>query len=107
MRMSQIQFDTPKTGMIAAQPLLARLVPAFSLVSRRIGAAASAKGIIGTRRALWSALHLLGAGLFVLAMITRLAQAHGPSDTALSPLADSPAIFLNMERPLPSDPQLN
>ncbi|PWK59307.1 hypothetical protein [Roseicyclus mahoneyensis] len=57
---------------------------------------------IGRRRAIWSALHLLGAGLFVLAMITHLAQAR--PNSAPTPIGTGAAISPSPEWPSPSDP---
>ena len=88
MRMIQIHADTPPGGKAATQHKLARLSHG-----------------IGTRRAIWSALHLLGAALFVLAMLTRLTQAD--TATALGQTALGANTFPNLERPLPSDPHMN
>jgi hypothetical protein len=106
MRMIQIDADMPRTGKLVAQPMLARHAPAFGGVLSGSRSVAWLLAAMGNRRALWSVIHLLGAGLFVLAMITRMAQAHSLSDHATGPMADGPAIFLNMERPLPSDPHM-
>ena len=85
MRLSPIPVTLPETGAKARQPRFARPAP-----------------VPGRRRAIWSALHLLGAGLFLLAMITHLAQAHPTSAPSLS--GTGAAASPEPERPLPSDP---
>ncbi|BDW84342.1 hypothetical protein [Roseicyclus marinus] len=85
MRLSQISDEHPQDGTTAGQPELARPLSA------------------GLRRSrIWSVLHLLGAGLFVLAMITHLAQAQ--PDSAPSPTGAGAAQSPSSERALPSDP---
>ena len=88
MRMIQIHADIPTDGKAATQRKLVRLAAG-----------------IGMRRAIWSALHLLGAALFVLAMLTRLTKAD--TATALGQTALGANTFPNLERPLPSDPHMN
>jgi hypothetical protein len=83
MRLAQIHART-EPNAIAASQRLARLAAG-----------------IGTRRAIWSALHLLGAGIFVLAMITRLAQAAPELVTTGGP------TLTPSERPLPFDPHMH
>ncbi|MDG3040845.1 hypothetical protein [Roseicyclus marinus] len=85
MRLTPIPATLSQTAAEAAQPTL--VGPAL---------------VIGRRRAIWSALHLLGAGLFVLAMITHLAQAQ--PNSAPSPAGTGAAQSPSSERPLPSDP---
>ncbi|MEY3003475.1 MAG: hypothetical protein RLZZ491_651 [Pseudomonadota bacterium] len=105
--MFQTHADTPKPGLMLAQPVLTGLPAAFGAVPGRIGLGALRLTGTGRRRAIWSAVHLVGAGLFVLAMISRMAPTDTIPDLAISPAVAGTEIFPNTERPLPSAPHMN
>jgi hypothetical protein len=92
MRMIPHLAGHKPTGPTPGQTLLARLYPS---------------GGIGAKRALWSMIHLVGAAVFLIAMIARMAQADSAPLTAPAFGAAGPATSLHLERLLPSAPNLN
>ena len=70
-------------------------------------AAGSAWAGRGVKVAVWSVIHLVGAAVFLIAMIARMAQAEPPLLRDTPDATVGSALFLNMERPLPSPPNLN
>jgi hypothetical protein len=92
MRMIPHPAGPKSTGPTPGQTPLARLYPS---------------GGIGAKRALWSMIHLFGAGVFLIAMLARMAQADIAPSFAPAFGAAGPAMFPNQERLLPSAPNLN
>jgi hypothetical protein len=72
----------------------------------RLARTLAARGAHGLKGTLWSMIHLLGAAVFLIAMLARMAQA----DTAPHPApafgAAGPATFPHLERLLPSAPRI-
>jgi hypothetical protein len=85
MRLIDTHGGFPKTGALAIQHWLGRFGSGVSI-----------------RRAIWSALHLLGAGIFVFAMLTQLVRADMPTT-----MGAGITTFPFSERPLPSDTTMN
>ena len=88
MRLNQIAVSLPEARAVAHQHMLVRHRPS-----------------VGKRRAIWSALHLLGAGLFLLAMFTHLAQAEPTAAPDLITMGG--VTFTISERPWPFDPHMH